>query len=80
MAIIKTKKTQDSIITLEQIEDYLKIKKWTPDAGEYRSPDNGKIGIRLSDGEQNVINYLELFEKRDSFLIHQEIVRMGRNQ
>ena len=64
---------------MPQIEVYLIAKGWTKDAGQYRSPHGGKEAINLIDGEQTIINHLEMIERRDSDLICKEIRHLCTN-
>ena len=64
---------------ISQIENYLIAKKWTIDAGQYRSP-CGKYGLYLDDGAQLILNSLESIEGRCSNSIYQDIIGLTRNK
>lgn len=80
MALIRIKKIMDAVVTTPQIERYLINKGWTLDAGHYRSPFGGKEEVKLVDGEQSIINHLEIVERRDSFSIYQDIISLERKK
>jgi len=80
MALIRVKRTSDVSVTITQIVGYLIAKGWVKDAGHYRSPNGGKEEVKLVDGEQGIMNHLEIIEHRDSGLIHQDIINLERNK
>ena len=79
MAKIKLTKIIEGAVSLAEIEKYLISRKWMLDAGQYRSP-CGRYGLRLSDGEQMLLNELESIEKRCSNAVYLDIVGIGRNR
>lgn len=73
------KKTVKAVLSLKDIESYMRLKKWTINADGYRSPD-GEIKIPIQSGAQMLIDGLAFFEKRDSYDIYKDILAAGRNK
>jgi hypothetical protein len=76
---LNLKKTVKAMLPLEDIEAYMRSKKWIIDANGYRSP-NAEINMSVQSGAQMLIDALSYYERRDSYDIYNDILAVGRNK
>lgn len=74
---VRTQKTEIVEVTIAQIKVYLLSKNWVFDAGTYRSPNGGRFGLNLTDGEPLLIKELACIENRDTFDVASEIAAIA---